>query len=53
MNNKFVKMQQEKYGNDKAHGRPKKRSIHSNAERRVKDTVGFKISSNDTSYCFF
>lgn len=43
MNNNFVKERQDKYGNGKTNGRPKKKSMLLQAERRHDDIV-----SNET-----
>lgn len=43
MTNNFVKSQQDKYGNGKTNGRPKRKSVILQAERRTKDIVSSKI----------
>lgn len=53
MINNFVKVQQDKYGNGKTNGRPKRKSAVLQAERRVKDIVSSKIILDDTTNCFF
>lgn len=39
MTNNYIKLKQDQYGNGKTNGRPKKKSIVLQAERRVKDVV--------------
>lgn len=43
MTNNFVKAKQDKYGNGKTNGRPKKKSTVLNADRRIYDIVSNEI----------
>ena len=48
-----MKSKQEKYGNGKTNGRPKRKSTILQAERRTNDIVSDEIILNSVSYCFF
>lgn len=51
MTNNFVKLKQDKYGNGKTNGRPKKRSSILQAERRVNDVVSCELFLNEELLC--
>lgn len=44
MDNKLVKLKQTKYSGDRANGRPKRKSVVAQAERRTNDIVSDKIT---------
>lgn len=44
MDNKLVKLKQTKYSNGKANGRPKRKSVVAQAERRTNDIVSGKVT---------
>ena len=52
MTNNFVKFQQDKYGNGKTNGRPKRKSAILQAERRTKDIVRSKMILNGKKQLF-
>jgi hypothetical protein len=52
MSNNFVKDRQDKYGNGKTSGRPKKKSSLLQAERRNNDIVSDEMILNDILYNF-
>lgn len=51
MENKLVKKKRDIYGNGKTNGRPKRKSVVAQAERRTNDVVGGKINLYNISYC--
>ena len=53
MTNSFVKLKQDKYGNEKSNGRPKKRSLILQAERRVSDVVSCRLFLNEELLSYF
>lgn len=53
MINNFVRVQQDKYGNGKTNGRPKRKSAILQAERRIKDIVSFEMILNTIIYRLF
>lgn len=53
MINNFVRVQQDKYGNGKTNGRPKRKSAILQAERRIKDIVSFEMILNTIIYLLF
>ena len=53
MTNSFVKLKQDKYGNGKSNGRPKKRSSILQAERRVSDVVSCGLFLNEALLSYF
>ena len=53
MTNSFVKLKEDKYGNGKSNGRPKRRSSILEAERRVNDVVSCELFLNEELLSYF
>ena len=53
MANSIIKLKQDKYGNGKSNGRPKKRSSTLQAERRVNDVVNCELFLNEELLSYF